>query len=83
MAYAADRGIRIVPEFDMPGHVTGWFLGHPELASMPGPYELIRNWGIFDPVMDPTRESTYELLGNFIGQSASLVREPEPALIGY
>ncbi|HET8549604.1 MAG TPA: family 20 glycosylhydrolase [Bryobacteraceae bacterium] len=72
IAYAADRGIRVVPEFDMPGHTNSWFVGHPELASMPGPYELIRNWGIFEPVMDPARESTYELLGGFIEEMAGL-----------
>jgi hexosaminidase len=72
LTYAADRGIRIVPEFEMPGHTTSWYAGHPELASMPGPYPLIRNWGIFDPVMDPTRESTYALLGGFFEEMAEL-----------
>ena len=38
VAYAADRGIIIVPEFDMPGHAQSWFAGYPELASQPGPY---------------------------------------------
>ena len=38
VAYAKDRGIIIVPEFDMPGHAQSWFAGHPELASQPGPY---------------------------------------------
>ena len=37
--FAEDRGIIIVPEFDMPGHTKSWFAGHPELASAPGPYE--------------------------------------------
>ena len=54
IAYARDRGIRVVPEFDMPGHSTAWFVGYPELASGPGPYEIERKWGIFDPAMDAT-----------------------------
>jgi len=72
VAYAADRGIRVVPEFDMPGHTTSWFVGHPELASMPGPYSLQRTWGVFDPAMDPTREEVYEFLDDFIGEMAGL-----------
>ena len=72
IAYASDRGIRIVPEFDMPGHSTAWFVGYPELSSGPGPYQIERRWGIFDPAMDPTRESTYKLLDKFIAEMASI-----------
>jgi hexosaminidase len=72
VAYARDRGIRVVPEFDMPGHSTSWFVGYPELASAPGPYQIERDWGVFDPAMDPTRESTYKFLDAFIGEMAHI-----------
>lgn len=70
--YARDRGIRVVPEFDMPGHATAWFVGYPELASAPGPYAIERKWGIFDPAMDPTRDETYQFLDGVIGEMATL-----------
>jgi len=72
IAYAHDRGIRVVPEFDMPGHSTAWFVGYPELASGAGPYSIERRWGIFDPAMDPTEERTYKFLDKFIGEMAQL-----------
>ena len=72
IAYARERGIRVVPEFDMPGHATAWFVGYPELASGPGPYQIERQWGVFDPAMDPTREETYKFLDIFIGEMAGL-----------
>jgi len=72
IAYASDRGIRIVPEFDMPGHSTAWFVGFPDLSSAAGPYQIERRWGIFDPAMDPTRESTYKFLDKFITEMASI-----------
>jgi hexosaminidase len=72
IAYAKDRGIRVVPEFDMPGHSTAWFVGHPELASGKGPYGIERKWGIFDPAMDPTNEKVYKFLDDFIGEMAKL-----------
>jgi hexosaminidase len=68
IAYAHDRGIRVIPEFDMPGHSRSWFLGYPELASGPGPYTLESG----DPIIDPTRESTYKFLEKVIAEMAKL-----------
>jgi hexosaminidase len=76
IAYARDRGIRVVPEFDIPGHATSWLVGYPQLASAPGPYQIERNWGVFDPTMDPKRESTYQFLDEFIGEMAALFPDP-------
>jgi len=70
--YAADRGIRVVPEFDMPGHATSWMVGHPELASGPGPYVIEKKFGVFDPTMDPTKKNTYKFLKKFINEMCAL-----------
>jgi hexosaminidase len=70
--YARDRGIRVVPEFDVPGHSTAWLVGYPEFASGPGPYEIERRWGIFDPAFDPTNEKTYKFLNELFGEMAKL-----------
>jgi hexosaminidase len=76
IAYAAERGIRVYPEFDMPGHTTSWFVAHPELATAPGPYRIERRWGVFDPTMDPTKEELYRLLDGFFGEMAALFPDP-------
>jgi len=70
VAYAHDRGIRIVPEFEMPGHSRSLFAGYPELASGPGPYKV--EPGGPDAVMDPTREETYKFIDKFVQEMAAL-----------
>jgi hexosaminidase len=73
VAYARDRGIRVVPEFDVPGHSGAWFPGYPELASGPGPFVL---GGRSGSEMDPSKESTYTFLDGFIGEMAQLFPDP-------
>jgi hexosaminidase len=72
IAYARDRGIRVVPEFDWPGHSTAMLAAYPELASAPGPYQIERKWGIFDPCLDPTNQKVYAFLDALIGEMAAL-----------
>jgi len=72
IAYARGLGIRVVPEFDVPGHSTAWLVGYPELAAAKGPFEIGRTWGIFDPVIDPIADYTYTFLEGFIGEMAAL-----------
>ncbi|HSY90373.1 MAG TPA: family 20 glycosylhydrolase [Candidatus Binatus sp.] len=77
IAYAHDRGVRVMPEFDIPGHSRSWFLGYPELSSGTGPYTLEGGGpGYIDPIMDPTRETTYKFLEKFIAEMARLFPDP-------
>ncbi len=76
VAYARDRGIRVVPEFDVPGHTTSWFVGMPELAAAPGPYQIARNWGVFPAVMNTASDGTYAFLDAFFGEMAALFPDP-------
>src|SRR5215468_1785939 len=64
--YAHDRGIRVVPEFDMPGHSRSWLVAYPDLASSPGPYRIDPNDTGPDAVIDPTQEATYKFLDKFV-----------------
>lgn len=70
--YAADRGIRVVPEFDMPSHTTAWFPGYPELSSKDTVYTVERSWGVKDPGMNPAGEYTYAFLDTFISEMTTL-----------
>lgn len=72
IGFAADRGIRVVPEFDIPGHSTSWLAGYPQLASAPGPYAIERKWGVFDPTFNPALEETYQFFDRFFGEMAEL-----------
>ena len=71
IAYAHDRGIRVVPEFDTPGHSRSWFVGYPELASNPGPFTVADENGA-SSVTDPTREETYKFMDKFVEEMGSL-----------
>jgi hexosaminidase len=70
--YARDRGIRVVPELDVPGHTTAWLVGYPELGSAPGPYAIERRFGMEEVALDPTREEVYGFLDALLGELAGL-----------
>jgi len=70
--YAANWGIRVMPEFDIPGHSTSWLVGYPELGSAPGPYTIEREWGIKDPTFNPTIKATYKFFNHFFKEMAAL-----------
>ncbi|WP_301924047.1 beta-N-acetylhexosaminidase [Ferruginibacter sp.] len=70
--YAAQRGIRVVPEFVVPAHTTAILTAYPEFASVERDYKLQRYFGVFDPVMDPANEKVYPFLEKLFTEMSSL-----------
>ncbi|OON69749.1 beta-N-acetylhexosaminidase [Hymenobacter sp. CRA2] len=76
LAYAQARGIRVVPEFDVPGHTTAWIAAYPELASNDSTYGVATRWGVLNIAVDPTQETTYQLLDKLFGEMTTLFPDP-------
>ncbi|PRY59427.1 hexosaminidase [Knoellia remsis] len=60
VSYAAERGIRVVPEIDVPGHVRSLLAAYPQMGARPvAAMEVPGTWGVFDEVLwldDPAVE---------------------------
>ena len=61
--YAGNRGIYVLVEVDMPGHVSSWFKGYPELQG----YSL---W----TALDPTREANYAFIETLLTEVVDMFK---------
>lgn len=73
VAYADNLGIRVIPEFDVPGHASAILTAYPELGSKDGyDYDIERFSGVFDPTLNPTIDMTYEFLDRLFAEMSAL-----------
>lgn len=56
--YAADRGITVIPEIDLPGHTTAALAAYPSLGCTGGPYEVATRYGVLDDVLCVGKDET-------------------------
>lgn len=72
VSYARDRGIRVLPEFDVPGHSKSWLVAYPALASRDMRYKLGEDAEARHATLDPTRKETYGFLDALFGEMSAL-----------
>ncbi|KAK3085925.1 hypothetical protein FSP39_010784 [Pinctada imbricata] len=60
--YARMRGVRIMPEFDTPGHTYSWGLSHPEIMTQC--YQGAHPVNGYVGPLDPSKNHTYSFLKN-------------------
>ena len=68
--YAADRGVRVIPELDMPGHVTSWLTAYPEWGSEPTTPSL--RFGVHQACLNPLNESVYDAIAILLSELAEV-----------
>jgi|EP00945_MAST-04E_sp_MAST-4E-sp1_P000963 hypothetical protein len=74
--YANDRGVRIVPEFDVPAHAASWGEGYPEMI-VPCPGVVVKDdrlieHGVDKVALNPLNNQTYAFLEKFFTEIFSL-----------
>lgn len=70
--HAAAKGITVIPEIDLPGHMVAALATYPELGCTGGPYEVRTRWGIAKEVLCVGKESTFEFLENVLAEVCEL-----------
>lgn len=76
VAEAAQRGIRVVPELDLPGHCWALGLARPELLCAPAPTAPQPGFGVFGTAVDPDSDALYELLDRLLGEWVDVFPDP-------
>ena len=76
VAYAAARGINVIPEIDMPGHMKAALASYPELGCTGGPYEVACEYGVLDDVLCAGRESTMDFARNVLDEVMDIFPSP-------
>jgi hexosaminidase len=72
VAYAKARQVTVVPEIEMPGHSVAALAAHPEYSCTGRPISVETHWGVFNDVLCPGKESTFEFVQNILDEVCAL-----------
>lgn len=75
-AYASARGITVIPEIDMPGHVSALLSACPHLSCGGKKRAVPRRPGIYPEVLCPGNDEVYRFMEVVLEEAASLFPGP-------
>jgi hexosaminidase len=70
--YASERFITIIPEIELPGHASAALASYPELGCAGKDYMVQTQWGVFDQLFCPGKESTFKFLEDVLTEVMEL-----------
>ena len=70
--YATSRHVTIVPEIEMPGHALAALASYPELSCTGGPFEVAKEWGVFEDVYCAGNEATFQFIEDVLSEVCAL-----------
>jgi len=72
VSFASEKHIEIVPEIDMPGHVTAILAAYPFLSCSGEKKEVATREGIYRDILCPGKEETFDFLSGLIDELTEL-----------
>ena len=76
VAYAAQRYMTVVPEIDMPGHMSALLAAYPGFGCTGGPYRVEDRFGIFDDVLCIGNPKLFDVVEAIFDSVVSLFPAP-------
>ncbi len=72
VAYCHDRKIKVIPEFDIPGHCVAAIACYPELSCLDRKLDVATHWGVKHDILCAGKESTYKFVYDVIDELVEL-----------
>ena len=76
VAYAAERGITVVPEIELPGHALAALAAYPHLGCHGEGYEVRRAWGIAEDIFCAGTDAVFDFLKDVLAEVLDIFPSP-------
>ena len=72
VAYCHERKIKVIPEFDVPGHMVAAISCYPYLSCLDRDLEVATHWGVKHDILCAGKESSYQFVYDVLDELMDL-----------